>query len=155
MDVSRWAKCNKSCLLMKRFQANDRLFFGKKWTCRNRTTITTQNSQFWVVHNHFFSSCPPRNQENQPLRTDHLSPRQCESSHVCSNNYIFEHRFDESFAVSKNWNERSRFFDNWRSGWCFQNGCFEDTSIRVAKVLRQLVQTHAKVYTRRSSWRIF
>ena len=30
----------------KHFQANDRLFFRKNWTCRNRTTRTTQSSQF-------------------------------------------------------------------------------------------------------------
>ena len=43
------------------------------WTCRNRSTRTTQNSQFWAVHNHLFGSCFPRNQENQPPKTNHYS----------------------------------------------------------------------------------
>ena len=46
--------------------------------------------------------CLTRNQENQPLKTDHSSPLQCELSHIGSNNCIFEnskHRFDESSAV--------------------------------------------------------
>ena len=30
--------------------------------------------------------------------------------------------------------------------WYVQKACFEDTSIRAAKALRQLVQTHSKVY---------
>lgn len=29
---------------------------------------------------------------------------------------------------------------------CVENACFGDISIRVAKVLRQLVQTHADMY---------
>ena len=44
----------------------------------------------------------PRNQENQPPKTDHSSPRQCELSYIGSNNCIFEyskHRFDESSFV--------------------------------------------------------
>ena len=90
MGVSRWAKTNKSCLRTKHFQANYRLFFLKNWTCRDRTTRTTQYSEFWVVHNHLFASCFPRNQENQPPKTDHSSPLQCELSHIGSNNCIFE-----------------------------------------------------------------
>ena len=74
MCVSRWAKFNKSCSRTKHFQANNRLFFSKNWTCPNRTTRTTQNSQFWVVYIHLFASCLPRNQENQPPKTDHSSP---------------------------------------------------------------------------------
>ena len=42
-------------------------------------------------------------------------------------------------------NERSTFIDSCRSGWCVQNSYLEDTSIRVAKVLWQLIQTHASV----------
>ena len=72
MDVSRWAKSNKSSWRSKHFQANDRLFFRKNWTCRNRTTRRTQNSQFWVVHKHLFASCLLRNQENQPPKTNPL-----------------------------------------------------------------------------------
>ena len=52
--------------------------------------------------NHLFASCLPRNQENQPLITDHSSQRQCELSHIGSNNCIFEHskhQFGESYAV--------------------------------------------------------
>ena len=55
-------------------------FFRKNWTCRNRTTRTTQNSQSWVVHNYLFASCVPRNRENQPPKTDHYSQRQFELS---------------------------------------------------------------------------
>ena len=62
-----------------------------EWTCRNRTTRPTQDSQFWVVHNHIFASCLPRNQEKQPPKMDHSSPRQCELSHIGLNNCIFEH----------------------------------------------------------------
>ena len=91
MGVSRWAKSNKSCSRTNHFQANDRLFFRKNRTCRNRTNRTMQNSQFWVVKNYLFASCLPRNQENQSLKTDYSSPRQCELSHISSNNCIFEH----------------------------------------------------------------
>ena len=51
------------------------------------------------------------------------------------------------FPYVKNKMRGQRFFNTWRSGWCVQNACFETSSIRVAKVLRQLFQTHAKVYT--------
>ena len=51
MGVTKWVKSNKSSSRTKRFQANDCLSFWKNWTCRNRTTRTTQNSQFWVLHN--------------------------------------------------------------------------------------------------------
>ena len=97
-----WAISNKSYSCTKHFQANDRLFFQKNWTCRNRTTKTTLNSQFWVVHNHLFATCLPRNQENHSPKTDHSSPRQWELKHIGLNNCIFEHskhRFDESSAV--------------------------------------------------------
>ena len=92
MGVSRWAKSNRSCSRTKHFKANDCLFFPEKWTCRNRSTRTTQNSKFWVLHNHLFARCLARNQENQPPKTDQSSPRQCELSlHIGSNNCIFEH----------------------------------------------------------------
>ena len=55
MDVSRFAKSNKSSSRRKHFQATERLFFQKNWTCRNRTTRTTQNSL-------------PRNQETNRRR---------------------------------------------------------------------------------------
>ena len=103
MGVSRWAKSNKICLRTKHFQVNNRLFFRKNWKCRNRTTRTTQNSQFWVAHNHLFASCLPRNQENHSPKTDHSSPRQCELSHIGWNNCIFEHskyRFDKSSDIT-------------------------------------------------------
>ena len=58
--------------VFKCLQAKDSLFFH---TCHKRTSRATQNSQFCVVHNHLFASCLPRNQENQPLKTDHPSPR--------------------------------------------------------------------------------
>ena len=83
-------------------KALHRLFFRKNWTCRNRTTRTTQNSLFWVLRYHLFASCLPRNQKNQPPKMNHSSSRQCERSHIDSNNCIFEHskhRFDESSAV--------------------------------------------------------
>ena len=51
---------------------------------------------------HYNNSCLRRNQENQSPKTDHFSPRQCDLSHIGSNNCIFEHskhRFDESSAV--------------------------------------------------------
>ena len=40
--------------------------------------------------------------ESQPPKADHFSPRQCETSHIGSNNCIFKHskhRFDELSAV--------------------------------------------------------
>ena len=76
--ISTWAKSNKNCSRTKHFQANDRLFFRKNWTCSNHSIRTTQNSQFWVVYNHLFASCVPRNQENQSPKTDQSSPQQCE-----------------------------------------------------------------------------
>ena len=99
MSVSRWAKCNKSCSGTKHFQANDRLLVWKNWTCPNLTTRTTQNSQFWMVHNHLFASCLKRN----PSKTDHSYQRQNDKlSPTGSNNLIIEHSkhwFDESSAV--------------------------------------------------------
>ena len=82
----------KSCSLPSKWS----LVFSEKLDCSTRTM---QNSQFWVVHNYLFASCLPSNQENQPPKTDHSSPRQCELSHIATNNFIFKHskhRFDES-----------------------------------------------------------
>ena len=133
----------------------DGLFFGKTGYVaivpleQHRTV----NSEWYTTI--FFGSCLPRNQENQPPKKNHSSPRQCELSHIGSNICTFEHSkhwFDESSAVlswlGTEWlpfipvrkkNERSTFFDIW-SGWWVENACFRDTSISVAKVLRQLVQ---------------
>ena len=60
----------------------------------------TVNSEWYTTI--FVASCFPRNKENQPPKKDHSSPRQCEFSHIGSNNCIFEHlkhRFVESSAV--------------------------------------------------------
>lgn len=46
------------------------IFSKKNWIFCNRTTITTHNSSFWVLHNHLFASCLPTNQEKQPTKTD-------------------------------------------------------------------------------------
>ena len=72
-----------------------------------------------------FASCLPRNQENQPPKTDHSSPQQCELSRIGSNNCIFEHlkhRLNESSA----WlgterllfipqSKKNEFLDTWRN----------------------------------------
>lgn len=49
--------------------------------------------------------------------------------------------------------EWSMFFKIWRRGCCIQNACFRQTSIKVIKVFRQLIQTDEKVC--RSLWGIF
>lgn len=53
----------------------------------------------------------------------------------------------------KKWIEKSAIFDTWRNGCCIQNNYFGCTSIREAKVLRQLFLKRAKMF--KSSWRIF
>ena len=70
----------------------------------NRTTRTTQNNQFQVVHNHSFANYLPRNQEKQTAEDVSLltaKMRALTHRHI-DNNCIFEHsklRFDESSAV--------------------------------------------------------
>ena len=121
MGVSRWAKSNKSCSRTNHFQANDCMFFRKNWTCRNRTTRITQNSQFWMVHNYLYTiSCLPRNQENQLPKTNHSSPQQCELAHIGSNNCIFEHSKPEEAVDAFRMHvlgilqsEWQKCFDNW------------------------------------------
>lgn len=52
------------------FQSNGCQFFR---ICRNLTTGTTQEIQFWVVQNHLFASGLPIIQNNQPSRKDDSS----------------------------------------------------------------------------------
>ena len=94
-----------------------RLSIGRKKSSKNTIAMLRNTSMTsWQVMDRGFTrlspkvnnrtvnsaSCLPRNQENQPPKTDHSSPRQCEFSHIGSNNCIFEpskHRFDVSSAL--------------------------------------------------------
>ena len=105
-----------------------------------------------------------RNQENPTPKTDHSSPRQCELSHIFSKNCIFEHSKNIDlrshppyrpdlepndfflFPYVKNEMRGQRFSTPKEEVNAFRMHVLEDISIRVTKVLRQLVQTYAKVY---------
>ena len=62
MGASRLGKSNKSCSCTKHFQANDRLFFRKNWTCSNHNTticlpvvfqeIRKTNRRRQIIHHH-------------------------------------------------------------------------------------------------------
>ena len=110
VNSSRLYGCFKMKQIQQKFPAHEALpskwsplFFRKIGHVAIVPLEQEQNNKFWVVHNHLFAYCLPRNQENQPKpKTDHSSPQQCELSHTGSNNCIFEHsnhRFDESSAV--------------------------------------------------------
>ena len=49
VNSSRLYRCFKMSQIQQKlhFQANDRLFFRKKWTCRNRTPRTIVNSEWY------------------------------------------------------------------------------------------------------------
>ena len=119
MGILTWAISNKSCSRMKHFHANDCLFYRKNWTCRNRTTSTTQNSQFGVVHNHLFASCLSRNQEDPLSKTDYSSPRLWELSHIGSNKIArlscdwgnLRHQWDQhAFNIAWTFDYQKNFF---------------------------------------------
>ena len=50
------------------------------------------------------------------------------------------------FTCVKDKMRDQRFSTPEESGWCVQTACYGDILIRVAKVLRHLVQTNAKLY---------
>ena len=88
--------------------------FSEKLDMSHRTTRTTQNSQFWVVHNHLFASCLPRNQENQPLKTYHSSFLSTQNIDLMSPNDFFLFPYVNKWEVNifrqlKKWLMRSEY----------------------------------------------
>ena len=146
MCVSRWA-----------FQANDRLFFDKTGhvamvPLEQRRTV---NSEWYTT-----ICLPVVFQEiriiNRRRRTTLHHDNASSHSSAQTTTFLSTENIDlmsyppynpdlarmTSFYF-RTWKIK---WDTWRIGWCVQNACFVDTSFRVAKVLRQLVQTLTKVY---------
>ena len=146
-------KFNQSCSHTKHFQANDCLFSWKNYDLRQYDCDNT-NSEWYptICLSVVFQEIRKTNRRRRitlhhgnasshtsAQTTVFLNPQSIDlmchppySSDLAPNDFIL-------LPYVKKWNEGSTFFDSWRSGWCVQNACFGDTTIRVAKVLRHLV----------------